>query len=190
MRQILGFQFHQGILACGVRGPRLKLEQVLPENRTRLLVTVCAQITDPENLGGILCNCAAFGVDAVIVSSHCPCPFSRRVLRVSMGSVLRLPIVQSADLEADLSLLRQRWQAQLAAAVLDPRARPLDSIDDRPPRLAILFGNEAHGLDPQWISRCDRQVTIPMRGDTDSLNVAVASGVFLYHFTRGGAGEA
>ena len=54
----------------------------------------------------------------------------------------------------------------------------------RPDRLALLFGNEAQGLDPSTIAACDRRITIPMKMGTDSLNVAVSAGVFLYHFTR------
>jgi tRNA G18 (ribose-2'-O)-methylase SpoU len=50
-------------------------------------------------------------------------------------------------------------------------------------RAAILFGNEAQGLSPDVVAACDRRVTIPMHYGTDSLNVAVAAGIFLYHFT-------
>ena len=48
----------------------------------------------------------------------------------------------------------------------------------------LLFGNEAQGLSKEWLDLCQRRVTIPMRHGTDSRNVAVAAGVFLYHFTR------
>ena len=57
----------------------------------------------------------------------------------------------------------------------------------RPARLAILLGNEAQGLDDQWIDLCDRRLTIPMQRGTDSLNVAIAAAVFLYHFTADSA---
>ena len=47
-----------------------------------------------------------------------------------------------------------------------------------------MFGNEAQGLDAAHVAACDRRVTIPMKLGTDSLNVSVATGIFLYHFTR------
>ncbi|MBC7816284.1 MAG: hypothetical protein IAG10_05270, partial [Planctomycetaceae bacterium] len=60
-------------------------------------------------------------------------------------------------------------------------AEPLGRAD-RPARLALLFGNEANGLGPEWLELCDRRLTIPMQA-ADSLNVAVAAGIFLHHFT-------
>lgn len=183
MREIVGFKFHHGVMACGRRKPPLTLPGVLPANHKRLVIVACVDIQDPENMGVVLRNCAAFGVDVVLVNPNCASPFSRRVLRVSMGAVLSLPIVESSDLDQDLTQLRDQQHVQLAAAVLDPRADPLDTAE-RPDRLAILFGNEASGLGPQWLAHCDRQITIPMHDRTDSLNVAVASGIFLHHFAR------
>ena len=60
-------------------------------------------------------------------------------------------------------------------------AEPL-ALAGRPARLALLFGNEANGLGSEWLDLCDRRLTIPMR-EADSLNVAIAAGIFLYHFT-------
>jgi TrmH family RNA methyltransferase len=71
----------------------------------------------------------------------------------------------------------------LIAAVASPTGEPLDRVD-RPNRLAILLGNESSGLSPQWLDLCDRRVTIPMSSRADSLNVAVATGILLYNFSR------
>jgi tRNA G18 (ribose-2'-O)-methylase SpoU len=54
----------------------------------------------------------------------------------------------------------------------------------RSPRFGLLFGNEAAGLSSDWIAACDERVTIPMSTEADSLNVAVAAGIFLHRFTR------
>jgi tRNA G18 (ribose-2'-O)-methylase SpoU len=72
---------------------------------------------------------------------------------------------------------------ELAATVLEGDAQPLAGAA-RPPKLALLFGNEAQGLDPALVAACDRKITIPMRLGTDSLNVAVAAGIILHHFTQ------
>ncbi len=72
-----------------------------------------------------------------------------------------------------------QWGCQRWATVLDASAEPLAGLV-RPARLALLLGSEGHGLGSRWIAHCDRQVTIPMRPGTDSLNVAVATGIFLY----------
>jgi tRNA G18 (ribose-2'-O)-methylase SpoU len=74
----------------------------------------------------------------------------------------------------------------LAATVLDKDAQPLEDAR-RPARFGLLLGSEAQGLNQEWIAACDRRVTIPMQRGADSLNVATAASVFLYHFTRAAA---
>lgn len=183
VENLVGFNFHRGVLACGYRRKSPSLDQALAGDDRPATVAICVGVQDPENLGGILRNCAAFGVRAVILGPHCTDPLSRRVLRVSMGAAWRLTIVESNDLARDLDRLKNQLQFELVATVLDDRAEQLDTAS-RTARLGLLLGNEAHGLPPQWLAHCDRCVTLPMRGGTDSLNVAVASGIFLYHFTR------
>jgi tRNA G18 (ribose-2'-O)-methylase SpoU len=69
----------------------------------------------------------------------------------------------------------------LFATVLGDHAEPLGQVHPGP-RNVLVFGNESDGLSRDWIEFCDRQITIPMRGGTDSLNVAVAAGIVLHHF--------
>ncbi|MEQ8787409.1 MAG: RNA methyltransferase [Pirellulaceae bacterium] len=189
LEETVGFRFHRGMLACGRRPPSLELESVLSadpatlDSARPLTLVACADIDDPENLGGILRNCAAFGVDAVLTGQGSADPFSRRALRVSMGASLKLPIVEADDLGQLLQQLRDRWQVETAAAVLDEAAEQLPDFG-RSRRTALVFGNEGQGLSPELLAHCDRRVTLPMRLGTDSLNVAVASGIFLYHVTR------
>lgn len=178
----IGFNFHRGCLAAGVRLPRVSLTDWRRPETAAWTIVVCPDVQDPTNLGTLLRNCAAFGVDLVLLGRHGADPFSRRVLRVSMGTVLALEIVESADLAADLLLLKQQ-QVELIATVLDGIAEPLPAVKPRE-RVALLFGSEGHGLSQEWIDRCERRVTLPMQKGTDSLNVAVASGIFLYHFSQ------
>ena len=181
--QLTGFNFHVGVLACGVRQPDRLLDDTLPRDTARLTVVICPNCDNPENLGAIIRIGSAYGIDALLLGRGCCDPFSRRVLRVSMGSALRLPIIESPDLEQDVRRLRDEWKLELFATVLDDAATPL-SAAARSPRAGLLFGNEADGLDERWRSLCDRRLMIPMRRGTDSLNVAVAAGIFLHHFTQ------
>lgn len=184
VENLVGFNFHRGVLACGYRRASPRLEDALrAKDRLPSVVVICVGVQDPENLGGILRNCAAFGVEAVILGPNCTDPYSRRVLRVSMGAAWRLLVIESNDLACDLDCLKNRLGFQINATVLGDQAQLLGTTS-RPQRLGLLFGNEAHGLESQWLVRCDRRVTLPMQGGTDSLNVAVATGIFLYHFTR------
>jgi tRNA G18 (ribose-2'-O)-methylase SpoU len=154
-------------------------------------------------------------------------PWSRRVLRVSMGASLRLPIAQADDMLPAIQAL-QTAKFCCLATVLDDTAVPLTNLWDnaspaapsplrrgcksrsnreqgegkqqselmldlppkRPPRLAIFFGSEGHGLDAEVVAACDVQATIPMAPGVDSLNVATAAAIFLYELQVGAASRA
>ena len=184
---LVGFQFHRGILACGRRLPPPSLDAILGAAGGRMTMVACPELANPENLGAIIRIGDVFGVDAVLVGGPCPDPLSRRVLRVSMGTALRLPVIPCADLAADARRLESAHGFQLLATVLDPAAEPLDAAP-RPDRLALFLGGEGDGLGPEWLALCPRRLTIPMRPGAESLNVAVAAGIFLHHFSRPIAG--
>lgn len=180
---LVGFNFHRGMLACARRPAITVLEDLFRLERRQQTLVVCPQLDDPENFGALLRISAAFGAGGLLVGQRCPDQYSRRVLRVSMGAALTIPVWRSADLARDLAELRQQ-NFELIATVLDPAAEQLPTAN-RSGRLALVLGSEGHGLDPAWIAACDRCVTIGMQPGVDSLNVSVAAAIFLYHFTRG-----
>lgn len=179
--RLTGYEFHQGVLACGVRRPSPSLGEALPATG-RVTAAVAPRMTDPDNLGTLLRLAAAFGIDAAVLGPGSADPFSRRTLRVSMGAAFAVPVIEAVDLLAAVGELKAGG-AEVVATVLDPDAEPLAAAG-RPDRVALLFGNEAHGLSPAEVAACDRRVTIPMAPSADSLNVAAAAAIFLHHFTR------
>jgi TrmH family RNA methyltransferase len=72
---------------------------------------------------------------------------------------------------------------ELIAADAADDAEPFEEVQ-RPPRLGLVLGDEHEGVDPEWLPLCRRAVTIPMRPGANSLNVAVAAGILIYHFAR------
>jgi len=179
--EILGFEFHRGVLASGVRKPSLPARRIFSSWPSRLTLVICPEIGDTENLGAIMRVSAGFGVDALILGESCCDPFARRAIRVSMGTVFRARIAQSTNLLQDLRWLKEEQGVRLVAAVADRKAEPL-AHSTRPEKLGLLLGHEERGLGQKWLDVCDRRVSIPMQLETDSLNVAVAAGIFLYHF--------
>ena len=177
MNQLLGFKFHSGVLAVGRRKPALKLDEIIPANGPVTLV-VCPDSNNTENLGLIVRVAAGFGATGMLLGERCANPFYRQSIRVSMGTIFRLPIVQSDNLARDLEWLRQS-RVERVATVVGMEAEELSAFR-RSERTAVLFGNEAEGLGRQWLTLCDRRVTIPMQLGTDSLNVHVAAAVVLY----------
>jgi len=183
----IGFNFHRGVLACGRRRPPIRsvtpslLHSLVAAQKATLVV--CPDVQDPTNLGGIIRTTAAFGCAALVLGERCADPFSRRVLRVSMGAALELPIIESAALATDLRELAGSGFEMVATVVGDPAAELLSRF--RPAsRTTILFGSEGHGLSAEHLAPCSRRVTIPMQLGVDSLNVAVAAAVVLYELTR------
>ncbi len=181
---LVGYNFHQGALACGLRVPPPALDDLVRAAPLPLTLIVCPRLDNPENLGALVRLADVFGAAAVVAEARCPDPLSRRVLRVSMGTALRVPVIREADLAGAIDRLRLAHGLILAAASTDPAAEPFERLArHRPPRLALVMGSESAGLAPEWLARCDRPITIPMRPGADSLNVAVAAGILLYHLT-------
>jgi tRNA G18 (ribose-2'-O)-methylase SpoU len=179
MDGIAGFHVHRGCLAIARRPQN---PTVRPDAR---LVVVLVDLVDVDNLGSIARNAAAFGADALLLSPRCADPFYRKAVRTSAGAVLSLPIVRAARWPDDLVALRSEHGFELVGAVLADDATPLSGFV-RPARTAILFGAEGPGLPASIQDLCDHRVTIPMAAapGVDSLNVASASAVFLYHLTQ------
>lgn len=183
LSRLIGFRFHRGVLACGRRPPEPSLESLLTiEGRS--LIVVCPELRDPTNLGTIVRTAAAFGAKALIAGRSGTEPFSRRVLRTSMGTVLRLPIVQTDAWPVLIEQLHRHGYTTIAT-VLGPDAQRLSGYEP-PIRAAVFFGNEDEGLSADLASRCRDRVTLPMALDVDSLNVAVAAGIALHHLAGDG----
>lgn len=182
VEQIVGFNFHRGVLACADRPASADLAAICGQEGPVLLVAI-PEVHNPENLGAILRLSAAFGVSGIALGSGSCDPYSRRVLRVSMGAAFSVPIARCQDLAATLEALRAAHQLHVWATVTGPEVAPFDAVS-RPEKLALLLGCEGHGLPEAWQHFADHRITIPMRPGTDSLNVATAAGILLYHLTR------
>jgi tRNA G18 (ribose-2'-O)-methylase SpoU len=182
IENIIGFEFHSGVLACGIRPARQDLATVIPPPPRPALVAVCQEITNPANMGSLIRICAALGADAMVLGERCCDPYFRQSVRVSMGTIFAMPLVRSENLLVDLERLGSSEKCETWATVASGPADALSHLR-RPTRVAVVFGNESAGLDERTIRACRRRVTIPMRRGTDSLNVAIASALFLYQLT-------
>jgi tRNA G18 (ribose-2'-O)-methylase SpoU len=180
-REITGFNIHRGCLALAVRPPQKSPGVLLAEAR---LVLMLESIANPDNVGGIFRNAAAFGVDAVLLNAVTADPLYRKSIRTSMGASLRVPFAR-LDWAECLSAVRA---AGFSIATLTPResAETLDRFAASRPsgRLALVLGHEGEGVSETTVAATDRCIRIPTSGDVDSLNVAVASGIALARLTR------
>jgi tRNA G18 (ribose-2'-O)-methylase SpoU len=122
------------------------------------------------------------GIDALLLDPMCCDPLYRRVVRVSMGSVLYQPFARLAPWPDALGLLREQGFA-VYALTPGPDAEPMRSVPVRDhDRIALAFGAEGPGLTPAVIAASDRRVRIEQRPDVDSLNVGHAAAIAFSYF--------
>ena len=183
LKQIVGFEFHRGVLACGLRPESHDLEDVVASAGRTSLIAACSGVRDQENLGSVIRNCRAFGADALLLDSQCADAFSRRVMRVSAGAALELPVVESDDLWRDVFRLQSESGFTFVATVLDNQAIALEEFNVKD-KMVVAFGSEGYGLDHEALQLSDYHVTLPMCNGIDSVNIGVASGIFLHHFSH------
>lgn len=183
LRRLVGFDFHRGILACGHRRPLQSAAALPPAAPGDAPLLVACGVTDAENMGSLIRSAAGMGVERMVITPDSADPLSRRVLRVSMGTALRMAIYTASEPAADLAALAQRQGYRTVATALTADAVPLEAFasDQRP--LAIIVGNEADGLPRAILRSATDCVTIPMHSGVDSLNVAVAGAIVLYTLT-------
>lgn len=184
MTELVGFSFHQGIMACGRRKDWPSLGELLSGSIRNLnTIVISPAIDNPENLGSIARSAEALGVGAIIVGRESPDPLSRRITRVSMGATLKLPVLKYENVHLALDELKQAG-FEFVATLAEPGCTELASYR-RPEKVALLLGREREGLAREFAERADRKVTISMVPGADSLNVSVAAGIFLYHLSQG-----
>jgi tRNA G18 (ribose-2'-O)-methylase SpoU len=195
MHEIAAFHIHRGVLAAGVRPEPAELSlhaslgHLRPEAcRAQVRVVLAEGLTNVDNMGALFRNAAAFGANALVLDSACCDPLYRKAIRVSMGHALSVPYAVSDNWLPDLRRLRDEWGLTLIAAESTPDARPLWEMPHTD-RIGILFGSEGHGLAAETLAMCDAVCGIPMAGEVPSINVAVASAVFLYELQRSAGGN-
>ncbi|MBE7183876.1 MAG: RNA methyltransferase [Methylobacterium mesophilicum] len=184
MDAIAGFHLHRGILAVGHKRPAETVADVLGTLPEEALVVVAAGIANHDNMGAIFRNAAAFGARAVLLDPVSCDPLYRKAIRVSVGAVLKVPFATAPDAMALVGALEG---AGFRQAALSPSGEQALSVVPRGGRRALWLGAEGAGLPDALLSRIPT-VRIPQAPQWDSLNVAAASAVALYHFS--GAAEA
>ncbi len=176
MDRIAGFPIHRGYLALGRYTSPASLTEVITHGGP-IRVLALSAIANVDNMGGLMRNAAAFGVNAVLLDAACCDPLYRKAIRVSVGGVFQVPHFRTDDL---IGTLRTH---DLTPYALSPAGEiRLDALKPAS-RSAFLFGAEGPGLSPDILRACTT-VRIDMHGGFDSLNVATTSGIVLHHVCR------
>ncbi|HTP12813.1 MAG TPA: RNA methyltransferase, partial [Bacteroidota bacterium] len=183
LNTIVGFHLHQGIMAVAKIPEPANLGTLVTRSKRPFLLVAVDGITNSENLGVLVRNCAAFGVQGLVVGETSSSPYLRRAVRNSMGTIFRLPVVNSENLAATLRELSTSHSVRVIAAHPHTEHHQLSDMDFRRD-CCIVFGSEGTGISAGVLAACDESAAIPMAEGVDSLNVSNASAVFLYEVAR------
>ena len=206
LEELVGFEMFQGVLAIGRIPAHLSLDGLLSASPHPHLFVAMDELNNAENTGALVRNCAAFGVQGLIVGETSSSPFLRRSVRNSMGTIFQLPVIELNHWRRDPGAsqavppkLRRRDAPRftLAQTLRDLRSHGVRCIAAHPPAsgktlaqvdftgdCCLVFGSEGHGISRAVLDACDAAVAISMANDVDSLNVGGAAAVFLYEVQR------
>ena len=145
------------------------------------LILVLENLQDPGNVGTIIRTAEGAGATGIVIGSETADIFSPKVIRATMGSVFRMPVIRTEDLCGMLDFLKENgvnsYASHLSGSV--PYTEP-----DYTKGTAILIGNEGNGLSRELTGQADYRIRIPMEGSVESLNAAVAASVMMYEVHR------
>ena len=168
----------QGILSIGIQ-PAYTLEDLLCGPRPLLLVL--EDLQDPGNVGTILRTAEGAGAAGVVLSRQSADLFSPKTTRSTMGSIYRMPFYYAEDLPETVKKIKQDGYTVYAA---DLAGAQIYDEKDYTKKSALLIGNEGNGLSPALLALADESVYIPMEGQAESLNAAMAAGILMYEAAR------
>jgi len=170
----------QGIIVLASR-PSITESEFKRRQPAKPLLVILHGINNPVNVGAIIRTAEAAGGTGVITTTVTADPFSPKSLRGAMGATFRLPFWIGGDYSQVIEWCRKQRIQTVCAAING--AESYTEIDWQQPA-ALIMGSESKGLSAEEIALSDAAVRIPMKGSTESLNVAVAAGILLYEASR------
>ncbi len=165
IKKITGTVTPQDVVAvCTIPKPKQLGDRVL----------VLRNIQDPGNVGTLIRTAKSFGFTDVIVQGADP--YSDKALRSAQGSILHINVIHTQD-----AIVHLKGFKTIIGTILDKEAKPYDHIEPKG-ALALVMGNEGHGLDNEMIDICTEKAYIPI--NFESLNVAIAGGILMNEYKK------
>ncbi len=178
---IAGGASHQGVAAALPGHPYATMEDVWAKARDEpLFLIVADEIEDPHNLGAIIRTAEAAGAHGVLIPSRRSVSLTPVVAKCAAGALEYMPVVRVTNLVSAIRELKERGVWVYAADMdgEDYRACNMDGA------AALVIGSEGRGVGRLVKESCDKVVSLPMYGRTNSLNASVAGGILMYEIAR------
>lgn len=168
----------QGVLAV-VRQPRYEFSDIL--NRTPSLLLLAEGVQDPGNLGAMFRTGEGAGVTGIIMHQTTVDIFHPKTVRSTMGSIYRVPFFVANDWQETITKISQSGVTLYAAHL---KGQQMYDMFDYTKSCGFFVGNEGNGLADETTQRADHLLKIPMEGQLESLNAAMAAGILMYEVSR------
>nr|WP_122011760.1 RNA methyltransferase [Maliibacterium massiliense] len=183
------YQVQERVMAaiCDTRTPQgvaaaVRIPQEIPPLPEKGLVVLLDGVSDPGNVGTIIRTADAVGAAMVLLWGPCADVYSPKVVRATMGALYHVPVRGALDVQADIALLKARGFRLIGTHLAGDAYQ--SGRDVFTARNVLVIGSEARGMSELLRDACDALVKLPMPGRAESLNAAVAAGVFLYDWLR------
>ena len=137
-------------------------------------------VQDPGNVGTMIRTADAAGMDAVILGKGTADPYNPKTVRAAQGSHFNIPVVRG-ELSEWVERLKEAGIRVLGTGLENAVTHTAIEMQSE---FALIVGNEGSGVDPELLSLADDTVMIPLYGKAESLNVAVATGILLYTYSK------
>jgi tRNA G18 (ribose-2'-O)-methylase SpoU len=183
LSKITGYELHQYIMACAEIPETCTVDQIVKTGIQPLLFVALDGLTSSDNVGLVVRNCAAFGVDALIAGETSADPWLRRAVRKSMGTVFKVPVVYTDSLVNSIHALRKEYGFEVFGAQVTTESSVIYDINFKK-NCCIVMGNEGSGVSTDVLNACSKAVYVPMADGVDSLNVSSAASVILSEAVR------
>ena len=177
-------QNHQGIIGTRALIKYYTLEDVLPgifENGDNPLLIILDGVTDVRNMGAIARSAEAFGAQALVIAQQGGGQINSDSIKTSAGALQRLAVCREKSLVKAVGWLQVNG-VQVYATDLNG-SQPISKVDFTGPT-ALVVGSEGAGVSPAILKQADDRIIIPQIGESESLNVSVATGVLLYEVSQ------
>jgi 23S rRNA (guanosine2251-2'-O)-methyltransferase len=172
---------HQGVVATLSPKEYVPLEQILAAAGPAPFLVLLDEIEDPQNLGAILRSAEGAGAHGIVIPERRSAGLTETVFEVSAGALEHLQVARVPNLAQTMEALKARGVWLIGG---EGEGDGLFYEFDYNQPVAVVLGSEGRGLRQLTRKKCDRILSIPMRGKVNSLNVAAAASVFLFEVAR------
>ena len=169
---------HQGIILDVMDYNYYSLNELLTEELD--FVLILDHLEDPHNLGAIIRTSESAGVGAIILPQDREVQINATVMKTSAGTLSKVKIAKVSNLVQAMDKLKDKGFWIVGTAMDGTDYKEIDYSG----KIALVIGNEGHGMSRLVRESCDFVASIPMRGTVNSLNASVAAGIMIYEVIR------